>query len=310
MAAHRARAQTTVSESAASVSSMTGFARVDGEHGETRWSWELKSVNSRGLETRFRLPPGFDFLEPSLKKRLSAKISRGSVNVSLMLRAAKSTTVVQVNEPVLDQIIPLIDMISLRVDCEKPRAENILNLRGVLDMVEPAPDEAEQAALGDAMTASFETSVGQLKSARIEEGRAMAAVLTKLVDETETLANAARASDDARLSVIRDRVATQLQELGVGEALNDDRLAQEAALLAVKADIREELDRLDAHVAAARALLGGSGPLGRKLDFLTQEFNREANTLCSKAPSMALKQIGLDLKSVIDQMREQVQNVE
>ncbi len=295
---------------AASVSSMTGFARMDGEHADMRWSWEIKSVNSRGLETRFRLPTGFDFLEPRLKKRLAGKIARGSVNVSLTLRSAKSATLVSVNETVLDQILPLINKIGLRIDCEKPRAENILNVRGVLDMIEPAPDEQEQAALGDAMTSSFDAAVDGLKASRAEEGAAMGAVLASLVDETERLAGAARASDEASLPAIRDKLAAQLQELGVDGALAEERLAQETALLAVKADIREELDRLDAHVASARSLLAGDGPVGRKLDFLTQEFNREANTLCSKAPTMALKQIGLDLKSVIDQMREQVQNVE
>ena len=294
----------------AQLHSMTGFARMDGAHGDARWTWEVKSVNGRGLEARFRLPPGFDFLEPDLKKRLAKKVSRGSVNTNLNLRTGASAIEFRLNEQALDQILPMLDALALRVDCEKPRAENILNIRGVVEQVDADTDEKERAALSAAIAASFDDAVEHLNEARRSEGDAMAAVLSGQFDTIEKLTNAARAEDETSPEAIQKRLKDQITAMLDDEAIAEDRLAQEAALLAVKADIREELDRLDAHVVAGRALLKGGGAIGRKLDFLSQEFNREANTVCSKAPSMALKRIGLDLKSVIDQMREQIQNVE
>ena len=290
--------------------SMTGFARADGAHGDARWIWEIKSVNGRGLETRFRLPPGFDFLEPDLKKRLAAKVTRGSVNSNLNLRAGASATEFRLNEQALDQILPMLNKLSLRIDCEKPRAENILNIRGVVDQVEAETAESDRAALAVAIATSFDETVDRLNEARRSEGAAMATVLAGQFNQIEKLANAARAEEEATPEAIRARLKEQIDSLLADGTVAEDRIAQEAALLAVKADIREELDRLDAHVEAGRALFKGGGAIGRKLDFLSQEFNREANTLCSKAPAMALKRIGLDLKSVIDQMREQIQNVE
>lgn len=289
---------------------MTGFARLDGAHDDARWTWELKTVNGRGLEARFRLPPGFDFLEPDLKKRLSAKVSRGSVNTNLTLRTGASTTQFRLNEQALDQVLPMLDALALRIDCEKPRPENVLNIRGVVDQVEADTDEDARAALAAAIAVSFDEAVERLNEARRSEGAAMAAVLSEQFDQIEKLVAAARAEDEVTPAAIQKRLKDQIDTMLADGTIADDRLAQEAALLAVKADIREELDRLDAHVAAARAHFKEGGAIGRKLDFLSQEFNREANTLCSKAPSMALKRIGLNLKSVIDQMREQIQNVE
>ena len=290
--------------------SMTGFARTDGNHESSRWTWEIKSVNGRGLEVRFRMPHGFDFLEPALRARVSAFMKRGSVNASLNLKAGSAPMQLQLNEQALAQVLPMLDTLAKKIDCEKPRPESILNIRGVVDQVDHEPDADAQANLGKAIAASFDQAVELLNATRVSEGAAMASVLSAQFDEIEKLTNAARQEDSASPTAIRDRLKAQIENLLADGTMDESRLAQEAALLAVKADIREELDRLDAHIEAARELLVQGGAVGRKLDFLSQEFNREANTLCSKAPSMSLKRIGLDLKAVIDQMREQIQNVE
>lgn len=291
------------------LSSMTGFARLDGAIGETRWTWELKSVNGRGLEPRFRLPPGYDFLEGELRKRLASKVARGSFNIFLSLKGAAVDGGFVVNRAALASALALVAEIGKAVDCDKPRAEGILALKGVIDQESALDDEDARAELAAALSKSFEAAGDALVAARRKEGTALEALLAKLVDDVERLTALARASAEAAPAAIRDRIAAQLADLLAG-AVPQERVAEEAALLAVKADIREELDRLDAHVSAARALLAGGGAVGRKFDFLTQELNREANTLCSKAQDMGLKRIGLDLKTAIDQMREQVQNLE
>lgn len=291
------------------LSSMTGFARLDGAIGETRWTWELKSVNGRGLEPRFRLPPGYDFLEGELRKRLASKVARGSFNIFLSLKGAAVDGGFVVNRAALASALALVAEIGKAVDCDKPRAEGILALKGVIDQESALDDEDARAELAAALSKSFEAAADALVAARRKEGTALEALLAKLVDDVERLTALARASAEAAPAAIRDRIASQLADLLAG-AVPQERVAEEAALLAVKADIREELDRLDAHVSAARALLAGGGAVGRKFDFLTQELNREANTLCSKAQDMGLKRIGLDLKTAIDQMREQVQNLE
>lgn len=291
------------------LSSMTGFARVDGALGDTRWTWELKSVNGRGLEPRFRLPPGYDFLEPELRKLLSERFSRGSFNAFLALKGAAVEGTFVVNRAALESALKLIEEIRLRIDCEKPRPEGVLALRGVAEQESALDDDDVRAALADALKENFKAAVEALQGARRREGEALARLIRAQLAEIERLTNAARQSAEVAPDAIKARIAAQLGELLSG-ALPADRVAEEAALLAVKADIREELDRLTAHVAAGRALLEEAGAIGRKLDFLTQELNREANTLCSKAQDMALKRVGLDLKTAVDQMREQVQNVE
>ncbi|MEL7486992.1 MAG: DUF1732 domain-containing protein [Pseudomonadota bacterium] len=205
---------------------------------------------------------------------------------------------------------PAIVKLALERDFEKPTPDGVLNIRGVLEQDDAAPDEAAQAALADAVKAGFADAVSALVEGRAREGAALSQMIAAQTDEIERLTDEAAAHADAAPSAIRERIKAQLDDLLGGDGIPEERLAQEAAILAVKADIREEIDRLRAHIASARALLAEKGPHGRKLDFLTQEFNREANTLCSKAASIALKSIGLALKSVIDQMREQVQNVE
>jgi uncharacterized protein (TIGR00255 family) len=292
------------------ISSMTGFARVEGAYEAWRWVWEVRSVNGRGLETRFRLPPGHDGAEPALRKAVGDAFTRGSINATLNLSRAAGLSALRINEAALDEALRMIEQVRMRLDCEKPRAEGVLGLRGVIEIEDGGEDEEARAALAAAIVDSFRAALNALKKARAAEGKALAAVVAAQVDEIARLAGEARCSAGAAPEAIRARIAAQLADMLSGNGFPEERLAQEAALLAIKADVREELDRLDAHVEAARALLSSGDPVGRRLDFLMQEFNREANTLCSKVSDMALKRLGLDLKTVIDQMREQVQNIE
>lgn len=289
---------------------MTGFARAEGADGSRRWAWEIKSVNGRGLELRFRLPPGFDHLENELRKAASQTIARGSIAATLNIDRATGEGAPRINRAALEQAIAMIDEIRARIDCEKPRAEGLLALRGVIEADEEGDDEAARAQFAAALTEGFRGALGALRSARDAEGRELSGALHAQIGEIERLTDAARAHAGAGLEAIRARIRSQLDELLAGAPIAEERLAQEAALLAIKADIREELDRLAAHIAAARDLLASAEPVGRKFDFLSQEFNREANTLCSKAQDIALKRLGLDLKTAIDQLREQVQNIE
>ena len=292
------------------VSSMTGFARVESAHDGRRWTWEMKSVNGRSLEIRFRLPPGYDQIEPDLRKAASEVFARGTINAALALDKASSVAGLRLNETALDDALKMISSIRQRIDCEKPRAEGILNIRGLVVEDEGEGDEATQTAFAAALVTSFKDAASALKAARDAEGRNLAGALSHQIDEVERLADEARDHASATPGAIRARISAQLSELLAGGNIAEERLAQEAAFLAIKADVREELDRIVAHVVAARALLDDKEPVGRRFDFLTQEFNREANTLCSKAQDMGLKRLGLELKSVIDQMREQVQNIE
>ena len=291
------------------LSSMTGFARVEGAHEGWRFVWEARSVNGRGLEWRARLPPGFDALDPEMRAIAKKKLSRGSLNVGLTLSAGASAGGYSINQAMLADVVAMIGKIRAEIDCGKPQAEGILALKGVIEQAEETMDEDAREALNAALLSSFADVIDALAAARRAEGASIGAVLADQFAAIESLTAAAAANAAAMPAAIRDRIAAQLQELLAG-AVPEDRLAQEASLLAIKADVREELDRLTSHVAAGRALLAKTGPVGRDLDFLTQEFNREANTLCSKAQDMDLKRIGLDLKRVIDQLREQVQNIE
>lgn len=291
------------------LSSMTGFARGEGAQGDTRWTWELKSVNGRGLEPRFRLPPGLDFLEQDLRKALAERFSRGSFNAFLSLKGAAVEGGLAVNRAALESAIALIAEVRARIPCEPPRAEGILALRGVLDVQTTLDDDDQRAALGAALIKSFAQTADTLATSRRREGDALQRLIEDLLKEIESLSAAARAAATAAAGATRDRFQAQLADL-LASSFSEERLAQEAAMLAVKSDVREELDRLTAHIEAARALIAKGAAAGRQLDFLTQELNREANTLCSKAQDMNLKRIGLDLKTAVDRMREQVQNVE
>ncbi len=291
------------------LSSMTGFARGEGANGETRWTWELKSVNGRGLEPRFRLPPGLDFLEQDLRKILGERFSRGSFNIHLSLKGAAVEGGLVVNRAALTSAIALVEEVRALIPCDLPRAEGILAIRGVAEVQSSLDDEDERAAFASSLAKSFADTADGLARSRRKEGDALERMIAGLLGEIATLSAAARTAAEAATAATRDRFAAQLADLLAG-ALSEERMAQEAAALAVKADVREELDRLGAHIEAARAMIAKGGAMGRQLDFLTQELNREANTLCSKAQDMGLKRIGLDLKTAVDRMREQVQNVE
>ncbi|WP_240549674.1 YicC/YloC family endoribonuclease [Devosia salina] len=292
----------------AALSSMTGFARAERQAGPLRVRIELKSVNGRGLDMRLRLAPGLDAVEIPLRQLLSKTLSRGSINLVVTLDRGAGSGAVRVNQQALATVIAALEDLR-QVDAAPPRLDGILALPGVLELDEGAgaTDEDEQAAL---ILDCAAEAIERLKAARLQEGAEIAAVLRGQLDSIALLVDKAETHPARSRAAIEIRLRAQLAALRDDPGLSQERLAQEALLLATKADIQEELDRLRAHIAAARTLIEQGGPVGRRLDFLAQEFNREANTLCSKANAVDLTAIGLDLKAVIDQLREQVQNVE
>ncbi len=291
--------------------SMTGFARCDGAVAGIRWHWEVRSVNGRGLDVRLRLPPGFDALETGVRETVAKSIVRGSVSVNLAVEREFGGTEIRVNEAVLTQVLAAVERLRGTGTFDLPRPEGILALRGVLEFSEPTDTEATIAARQAAMLATFATALDGLGQARAAEGARLGDVLlVQLTEIDRIVAHVARAPSRTP-DAIRARIAEQLQRIAGGNvALDEHRLYQEAALIATKADVEEEVKRLSAHTAQARELIAAREPVGRKLDFLAQEFNREANTLCSKANDVEITRQGLDLKAIIDQMREQVQNIE
>jgi uncharacterized protein (TIGR00255 family) len=293
------------------VKSMTGFARGDGTSGPTRWSWEVKTVNGKGLDIRLRLPPGFDALEGPSRAAISASFSRGSCQIGLMVKRETPLGTVRINQQVLDAILEAMAEAGKRIDAAAPRLDGLFALKGVLETEEPEEGEAERAALHRDLLSGLESALAACAAMRETEGEALTRVLEARIDEIERLAMDAEASPARQPGAIREKLATQIRLLlDAAPSLDSDRLHQEAVLIAAKADIREELDRLYAHVALARQLLRQGGMIGRKLDFLAQEFNREVNTLCSKANDVTLTNLGLALKTVVEQFREQVQNIE
>jgi len=289
---------------------MTGFARVDGVIDGWRFAWELRSVNGRSLEWRSRLPSGYDALEPELRKAVKEKIARGSVSVSLNLQSDRGEGGYRINEAMLADALAMIERLRKKGEFAPSTAEGVLALRGVIEQTDEGMSADSAKTLQTALLKEFSKGVDALVAARRKEGDKLAAILAAQFDELEKLTGEAAANASASPAAIQKRIEDQLAELLSGASIAEDRLAQEAAMLAIKADVREELDRLTSHIAAGRALLKRKDPVGRELDFLTQECNREANTLCSKAADMDLKRTGLDLKRVVDQIREQVQNVE
>jgi uncharacterized protein (TIGR00255 family) len=294
-----------------SLRSMTGFARTEGAADGVRWSWELKSVNGKGLDVRFRLPPGFDDLELPARERAARMLTRGNVQATLTLQFEASAPRVALNEALLDDILEAVGRVSERLGTASPSADVILGIRGVLEVTEGELDETERAGLVEALLETFDRALQDLVAARAREGAALGAVLAQRLDVIESLIAAAEVSPGRSAEAIAARLAEQIATLlEAAPALDPARLHQEAALLATRADIREEIDRLIAHVGAARTYLAKGSPIGRQLDFLAQEFNREANTLCAKSNDSALTAIGLELKLAVDQLREQVQNLE
>jgi uncharacterized protein YicC (UPF0701 family) len=278
------------------LSSMTGFARAEGACGAYVWAWELKSVNAKGLEVRLRLPPGWDHVDAPVRARTAEALSRGTVYGNLSVRREGVPPSVRVNEPVLAAPATL---------------DGILSLKGVIEVIDEDEREADRRAAEAAVLAGFATVLAGLVDMRRHEGEALARVLSARLDEIAALAARAEAAPGRRPEAIKARIAEQVAHLvGASDRFDPDRLHQEAILIATKVDVREELDRLTAHVAQARRLLGQGKAIGRQLDFLSQELNREGNTVCSKSNDIELTNIGLELKSVVEQFREQVQNLE
>ncbi|MCB1381640.1 MAG: YicC family protein [Notoacmeibacter sp.] len=291
--------------------SMTGFAQGAGDHAGASFSWELKSVNSKGLEVRLRLPPGLERLEQPVRAALGARFVRGNIYANLSLSRASAQAVPVINEAVLQTVARAAQRLSEDYGFEPARADGILALRGVMEVPEFRETDEERAELDAAVMAALEEASAALQASRAGEGRALAGLLSGHVETIAGLTARAEADPSRAPASIAGRLAKQVALLASSAPqLDEERLHAEAAFLATKADIREELDRLLTHVAAARTLIAGGSPAGRKLDFLAQEFNREANTLCSKSNAAAVTAIGLELKVVIDQFREQVQNVE
>lgn len=290
---------------------MTGFARAEGTESGYGWAWEVRSVNAKALDIRLRLPPGFERLEGAIRGAVSKNVARGSVNGTLALDRSGRTPTLSVNHEALDQVIRLAADLATRVDAEKPRIDGLLSIRGVIETTEPQDSEEEREALDEAIRKSFGDALAALQKARAEEGARLADVVDAHIDEIETLTRQAVAHASTQPAALEARLREQIKSLFEEEArLSEERIAQEVALLLVKADVREELDRLTAHIGAARELMAAREPVGRRLDFLCQEFNREANTLCSKASDIELTRIGLDLKACIERLREQIQNIE
>jgi uncharacterized protein (TIGR00255 family) len=296
---------------------MTGFARAEGVdaqdmHPGLHWAWEVKSVNGRNLDVRCRLPVGFEALESVARAALAERFKRGNVSVTLTLSRGAEPPRVRINRDLLDQLLALVVELQGKVAAEPPRLDGLIGVHGVVELVEEEqPTEEQRTTRIARMTETLGRALDALGAMRQEEGARLSAVIAEHLDRIEALRASAATAAGAQPAALRARLKAQVDALlEASPALPEERLAQEVALLLARADVREELDRLAAHVGAARKLLVDGGAVGRRFDFLCQEFNREANTLCSKSADVELTAIGLDLKAAIDQLREQVQNIE
>ncbi|MFA6267286.1 MAG: YicC/YloC family endoribonuclease [Pseudolabrys sp.] len=294
------------------LSSMTGFARAQGAAGPYVWNWEIKSVNAKGLDVRLRLPPGWDAVEIAVRKAATDALARGTVYGNLTVERKGTAPTVKINESVLSAIIAALDQIDNRVvGAGRPTVDGILGLKGVIEVTEDDEKPDERAAAEKAITAGFNKTLADLVTMRRTEGDTLGKLLSARLDEIARLATRAEAAPGRKPEAIKARLAEQVASLiEASQRFDNDRLYQEAILLASKADIREELDRLASHGEQVRKLLTEGGPVGRRLDFLAQELNRESNTLTAKANDVELANIGLELKTVVEQFREQVQNLE
>lgn len=291
--------------------SMTGFARNDGVYGETKWFWELRSVNGRSLDLRLRLPAGLERLEPAVRSKCQAYLTRGNCTVTLGTKREAGQMEFRLNEAALTQALAVADQAKAISGLKPARLDMLLAMRGVVETAEPEESEQERDDLSNALLDGLDGALAQLLAARQAEGGRLQDVIEGQLGAIETLVSQAQTAMSRQPEMFARRLKEQLGRLDeAGAGLEPERLHQEALLLAAKADIQEELDRLQAHVAAARELIASGEPAGRKFEFLAQEFNREANTTCSKAADIEVSRVGLELKSVIDQLREQVQNIE
>jgi uncharacterized protein (TIGR00255 family) len=293
------------------LSSMTGFARAQGVSGPYAWAWELKSVNAKGFDLRLRMPPGWDAIEAPVRAKAAEALARGTVYGNLSIERQGVVPAVTINEDVLNAVLGAVETLKGRIGAAPPSVEGILGLKGVIEIGEQEESAEQRDAAEAAITAGFASALADLVKARRDEGAALARMLTARLDEIATLTSRAENVPGRQPDAVKARLAEQVAALLDADSRFDpERLHQEAVLLASKADIREELDRLAAHVAQAKKLIGNGGPVGRRLDFLSQELNRESNTLCAKSNDVELTNVGLELKSVVEQFREQVQNLE
>ena len=293
------------------LSSMTGFARGHGVVGSYAWSWEIKSVNAKGLDLRLRLPPGWDAIELPARKNATEKLSRGTVYANLTVERKGVLPTVKVNEPVLTAVLATLKGLAGKVEASPPSLDGILALKGVIEVTEEDEREEDRRAAEAVIVAGFDKLLADLIAMRREEGATLGRLLSARLDEIAALAARAEAAPGRKPEAIKAKLNEQVATLlAASQRFDSDRLHQEAILIASKADIREELDRLASHVEQVRKMLADGGPIGRRLDFLAQEFNRESNTLTAKANDVELTNIGLELKSVVEQFREQVQNLE
>jgi uncharacterized protein (TIGR00255 family) len=293
------------------LASMTGFARAQGAAGAYAWAWELKSVNAKGLDLRLRLPAGWDAVEAPARAALSKLLARGTISASLTIDRSGAAPSVRVNEDVLGALVDAAKKAAHRFGVAPPGLDSLLGMKGVIEVADSEERPEEKQTAEKAVVQGFEQALKELSVMRVREGDALKRILSERIDEIAKLTAAADASPARKAEAIRAKLTEQVKALlNTGEKFDADRLHQEAVMLAAKADIREELDRLTTHVAAVRKLLADGGPVGRKLDFLAQELNRESNTLCAKANDVSLTAIGLDLKAAVDQFREQVANLE
>jgi uncharacterized protein (TIGR00255 family) len=291
--------------------SMTGFARSDGAHGDTSWHWEARSVNGRNLDLRLRLPSGFEALEIKTRALAQEKLARGNCTICLWVKREGGQLEIRLNEAALCQAQAVAERAQDMTGLKRARLDTLLGMRGVVEAVEGEENEEAQAALHHALLASLAAALDALVRARTEEGERLQAVIEKQLATIGSLVERITGAAARQPVSIAARLGEQIARLTEqGSSLDPERLHQEALLLAAKADIQEELDRLRAHVAAAEELARSDQPVGRKFEFLAQEFNREANTICSKAADIEISRTGLELKTVIDQLREQVQNIE
>jgi uncharacterized protein (TIGR00255 family) len=293
------------------LSSMTGFARSHGASGPYAFEWELKSVNAKGFDLRLRLPQGWDELDAHAKKRAGEVLARGTVYANLNVKRANAASTVRINEDVLAAVVKAAHQLAGKIDAVAPSVDGLLGIKGVIEVVEPESNEDEDQAAKAAAAKAFDEALGNLVAMRRREGTSLGQILIQRLDEIEGLAKKAETAPGRKPEAVRARLAEQVAALlETTDRFDADRLSQEALLIAAKADIREELDRIASHLSQARELIGKGGPIGRRLDFLAQEFHREVNTTCSKSNDLELTNTGLEMKSVVEQFREQVQNLE
>ncbi|MEK9684605.1 MAG: YicC/YloC family endoribonuclease [Rhodospirillaceae bacterium] len=293
------------------LSSMTGFSSVSDDYGGYSWSWELRSVNSRTIDIRIKLPNFLEGLDQGIRRLLVERFARGSITVQLILRSPARDFKWAVDEKAVGELFHQVISICEKYDVEHPKIESLLRLPGIIEKVEAELSEREISDLTVALKNSFVLGVTALTENRAEEGNRLKVLIENFIHEIDIFLSKLKVILDSQTDMISQNFFERFNKiLKAGDIISEDRLAQEVAILVTKSDIREETDRIDSHIQAVREMIADEGPCGRKLDFLCQELNREANTICSKANALNITEIGLGLKSAIDSLREQVQNIE